>query len=77
MFKIFLGITGSNIRIDQNGDSEGNFSVLALKESQFSTKDTNFTCDRHMIAVATFRDEGSSKATFPVSDLYEFFWFSN
>ena len=56
IFSPNLGITGSDIRIDQFGDSEGNFSVLALKESNFSTKDfTNFSCDRHMVVVATFQ----------------------
>lgn len=54
------GITGANIRIDNNGDSEGNFSVLAFKESHFVAKDLNFTCQDHMIQVATFHSNGQN-----------------
>lgn len=52
--------------MDENGDSEGNFSVLALKESHFSTKDSNFTCDRHMVTVATFQGRNNNNSL-PVS----------
>lgn len=48
------GITGANIRVDKNGDSEGNFSVLAFKESNIIAKDASFSCASHMIQVATF-----------------------
>lgn len=30
------GVTGATIKIDSNGDSEGNFSVLALKPYKLS-----------------------------------------
>jgi guanylate cyclase, other len=61
-----LGITGSTIRIDQFGDSEGNFSVLALKDNSFSAKDTNFSCERHMVVVATFQ-QNKNVSNLPVS----------
>lgn len=56
-----------------NGDSEGNFSVLAFKEAAFSIKDANFTCDRHMITVATFHQ--GNNTNYPVSELANFFLF--
>lgn len=41
------------IRIDEFGDSEGNFSVLALK-NEFYTEG-NFSCDFQMKPVAHFQ----------------------
>lgn len=61
------GITGAEIWIDKQGDSEGNFSVLAFKESYFSPKDSNFTCKRHMIPVATFHGRKENNSL-PVSE---------
>lgn len=60
-FKI-AGISGAKIKIDKNGDSEGNFSVLALKQGDFSLRE-NFTCSFNMKPVAHF-EEGDE---FPVS----------
>lgn len=57
------GITGSTIKIDSNGDSEGNFSVLALKAHPSYARD-NVTCEYTMIPVAYFQ-EGEK---FPVSE---------
>jgi hypothetical protein len=53
----FLGITGSSIKMDHNGDSEGNFSVAALKPYRYvySTKMYNFTCDYFILPVAGFQ----------------------
>ena len=62
------GVTGAEIWIDKNGDSEGNFSVLALKRSQFSPKDSNFTCDHHMVTVATFQGRNNN-SSLPVSEM--------
>lgn len=57
-----IGITGATIKIDGNGDSEGNFSVLALKPY----KEENFSClHYHMVPVAYFQ-QGEN---FPVSEL--------
>lgn len=58
------GVTGSTIKIDSSGDSEGNFSVLALKPYKM-TRD-NFSCDLHMVPVAYFQ-QGRK---FPVSEFF-------
>lgn len=60
----FAGVTGSTIKIDSSGDSEGNFSVLALKPYKM-TRD-NFSCDLHMVPVAYFQ-QGEN---FPVSEFF-------
>lgn len=52
---LLLGITGSTIKIDKNGDSEGNFSVLALKPHTFVVRE-NLTCDFTMLPVAYFQE---------------------
>jgi hypothetical protein len=69
------GITGSTIQIDRNGDSEGNFSVLALKEAYFTMKDSNFSCKQHMVQVATFY-QGSTNSVFPVSEFAHVYSFN-
>lgn len=61
------GVTGSTIKIDSSGDSEGNFSVLALKPYKM-TRD-NFSCDLHMVPVAYFQ-QGEN---FPVSEFFHYF----
>nr|XP_018907598.1 PREDICTED: receptor-type guanylate cyclase Gyc76C-like isoform X1 [Bemisia tabaci] len=48
----YQSITGATIRLDKNGDSEGNFSVLALKPHRFSEK--NFSCGHFMVPVGQF-----------------------
>ena len=54
-----LGVTGATIKFDKNGDSEGNFSVLALKLSDISEKmkndDTFFYCPYYMVPVGQFQ----------------------
>lgn len=60
------GVTGSTIKIDKWGDSEGNFSVLALKKQDFTT-DT-FSCVHHMVPVGFFI-QGED---LPVSELSSF-----
>ncbi|XP_026477197.1 receptor-type guanylate cyclase Gyc76C-like [Ctenocephalides felis] len=52
----YISVTGATIRLDKNGDSEGNFSVLALKPFNLTLRDggTNFTCDHSMIPVGYF-----------------------
>lgn len=60
------------MRLDKNGDSEGNFSVLALKKVSPSeakvTKD--FMCDYQMVPVGQFLQED-----YPVSESDKFFYF--
>lgn len=63
--KKYSSITGSQIYIDQNGDSEGNFSVLVLKKYDFSPKDSNMSCDFHMRPIATFQGSRSGVYALP------------
>lgn len=65
---IFSGVTGSTIIIDSSGDSEGNFSVLALKPYKMIRD--NFSCDLHMVPIAYFQ-QGEK---FPVSEFFGFFF---
>lgn len=60
--KKYSSITGSQIYIDQNGDSEGNFSVLVFKKYDFSPKDSNMSCDFHMRPIATFQGSRTGDA---------------
>lgn len=50
----YTSVTGYDIHIDNNGDSEGNFSVIVLKPHNFSTRDGNFTCNYHLLPLASF-----------------------
>jgi len=63
------GITGATIQLDKHGDSEGNYSVVALKaqESQFKLKDANLSCPYSMISVAQFYHSENLVST-PVSE---------
>lgn len=47
------GVSGSTIQLDKNGDSEGNYSVLALKEEPFT--EGNFSCNYQMKPVGQFQ----------------------
>lgn len=49
----YESITGATMQLDKNGDSEGNFSVLALQPYNLTVK--NFTCTHHMLAVGYFQ----------------------
>ncbi|XP_055316758.1 receptor-type guanylate cyclase Gyc76C-like [Sitodiplosis mosellana] len=51
--RTYKSVTGSTIKIDHNGDSEGNFSVVALKPHKMARE--NFSCDLHMVPVAYFQ----------------------
>ena len=66
--RTYESVTGSTIKIDKYGDSEGNFSVLALKPEHpnFANRD-NFTCTMHMIPVANFHQRGGEN-DLPVSE---------
>merc|ERR1719350_1158823 len=54
----FQSISGNYIRIDNNGDSEGNFTAFALKShnytlvSKFSGK--TFSCNSYLMPVGEF-----------------------
>lgn len=68
------GVTGATINIDFNGDSEGNFSVLAYKPYKYLYRD-NLSCNYHMVPVAHFqqgRDIPVSELSFLFIFLYSF-----
>lgn len=46
------GISGATIKLDKHGDSEGNFSVLALRKESFNIQ--NFSCDFQIKPVGQF-----------------------
>ncbi|XP_067647261.1 receptor-type guanylate cyclase Gyc76C-like isoform X2 [Eurosta solidaginis] len=52
--RTYKSISGATIKIDQNGDSEGNFSVLAYKPHKHYFSD-NVSCNFHMVPVAYFQ----------------------
>ncbi|XP_043253857.1 receptor-type guanylate cyclase Gyc76C-like [Colletes gigas] len=49
----YQSVSGATIKFDKNGDSEGNFSVLALKKDPFRLN--NFSCDYQMKPVGQFQ----------------------
>lgn len=67
----FLGISGATIKIDKYGDSEGNFSVVALKPYNY-TMPNGINCSYGMVPVAYFQ-QGDD---IPVSES-SFFLFLN
>lgn len=58
-FWSFQGITGSTIKIDENGDSEGNYTVLAFRTLKEKYKVDNFSCDFMMQPIGQFQIENS------------------
>lgn len=53
LFLSLLGVSGATIKLDKHGDSEGNFSVLALKKETLHRD--NFTCEYQMAPVGQFQ----------------------
>uniref|UniRef100_A0A182YQ82 Guanylate cyclase n=1 Tax=Anopheles stephensi TaxID=30069 RepID=A0A182YQ82_ANOST len=51
--RTYHSVAGATIKIDDYGDSEGNFSVLALKRENYS--EANFSCEFQMRPVAHFQ----------------------
>lgn len=51
---LILGITGARMQIDKDGNSEGNFTVLALRRSKDEVVSGNFTCPYQMKPVGQF-----------------------
>jgi len=64
----YKSITGAVIKLDKNGDSEGNFSVLAYKESeqQYRGGSNNFSCGFHVAPVGQFY-QSEEPAAYPVT----------
>lgn len=56
------------MQLDKNGDSEGNFSVLAFKPTDVLGGEVtkNFTCPYQMVPVGQFRE-----GEFPVSEFLQ------
>ncbi|KAL0119212.1 hypothetical protein PUN28_009653 [Cardiocondyla obscurior] len=51
--RTYQSVSGATIKLDPSGDSEGNFSVLALKKEPFTIQ--NFSCDYQMMPVGQFQ----------------------
>ncbi|XP_077268386.1 receptor-type guanylate cyclase Gyc76C [Temnothorax americanus] len=51
--RTYQSVSGATIKLDPSGDSEGNFSVLALKKEPFRVH--NFSCDYQMMPVGQFQ----------------------
>ncbi|KZC09671.1 Guanylate cyclase 32E [Dufourea novaeangliae] len=58
----YQSVSGATIKFDKFGDSEGNFSVLALKKDPFRLN--NFSCDYQMKPVGQFQ-QGEIHTTNP------------
>lgn len=56
--RTYESVSGATIKLDKFGDSEGNFSVLALKKEPF--RDQNFSCDYQMLPVGQFLQQGET-----------------
>jgi len=52
-YSFIIGVSGATIKLDKFGDSEGNFSVLALKKETLHRD--NFTCEYQMAPVGQFQ----------------------
>ncbi|ETN60521.1 hypothetical protein AND_007856 [Anopheles darlingi] len=52
--RTYHSIAGATIKIDEHGDSEGNFSVLALKKAHYE-ESANFSCPFQLLPVAHFQ----------------------
>ncbi|XP_071447576.1 receptor-type guanylate cyclase Gyc76C-like [Hetaerina americana] len=50
----YQSVTGANINLDKNGDSEGNFSVLALRKHEEPLVHQNFSCPFQLLPVGLF-----------------------
>jgi len=66
-----LGVSGANINLDKFGDSEGNFSVLALKKEPFRVD--NFSCDYQMLPMGQFQ-QGETLVSELFVALEKFLW---
>ncbi|CAG9815672.1 unnamed protein product [Phaedon cochleariae] len=65
--RTYKSISGAMMKLDQNGDSEGNFSVIAYTEPENKNVRSNFTCDYQMRSVGQFYQTDSN--SFPQYDL--------
>ncbi|KAF4520110.1 hypothetical protein B566_EDAN010266 [Ephemera danica] len=63
----YQSITGATIKLDKHGNSEGNFSVLALKPYNL-TEHVNFSCSYHMLPVAQFQQGPNNTLEYKLID---------
>lgn len=62
------GIIGTTMKLDKNGDSEGNFSVIAYTEPDNKTVRYNFSCPFQFRPVGQFfQPDKDDENTLPVS----------
>ena len=65
----YQSISGNYIRIDNSGDSEGNFTAYAINEHNYiqylTISKRNFSCSHYLVEVGQFRKKLNStgKAT--------------
>ncbi|TRY81202.1 hypothetical protein TCAL_09005 [Tigriopus californicus] len=64
----YQSISGNYIRINHNGDSEGNFTAFALKEHNYTfvsriTNKTKFSCGYYPVKVGEFHSENTPQNT--------------
>lgn len=76
--KSYTSITGAKISIDENGDSEGNYTLIAFKPlprgelfHREMHSDINFTCQYYMVPVANFQPQPPTEnITYPRMRLF-------
>ncbi|XP_059483407.1 receptor-type guanylate cyclase Gyc76C-like isoform X2 [Neocloeon triangulifer] len=71
----YQSITGSLIKWDEAGNSEGNFSVIGLQNYNL-TEHTNFSCPFHMLPVAKF-EHGAKNDTLDYKVIRHIQWPGN
>ncbi|KAL1497774.1 hypothetical protein ABEB36_008675 [Hypothenemus hampei] len=73
----YRSITGAVIKLDKNGDSEGNFSVLAYKETDllYLGGGNNFSCSFYMAPVGQFyQSEESAYPQYKINPNTQILW---
>lgn len=68
MFYCSSGIIGATMKLDKNGDSEGNFSVIAYTEPDNEKVRYNFSCPFQFRPVGQFfQPDVNDENSLPVS----------
>ncbi|CAH1099339.1 unnamed protein product [Psylliodes chrysocephalus] len=65
----YKSITGAMMKLDKNGDSEGNYSVIAYSVPKDKNVRDNFTCDYQMRPVGQFYQSSEPNNTIPRYEL--------
>ncbi|XP_072387454.1 receptor-type guanylate cyclase Gyc76C-like isoform X1 [Diabrotica undecimpunctata] len=65
----YKSITGALMKLDKNGDSEGNYSVIAFSEPQNKIVRYNFSCDYQMRPVGQFYQSSDVNNSLPRYEL--------